>query len=283
MRKIAAVFSLVLAVGCSASAGPEEAGAEALSGGSSSILVPVAGAEKAVAAACGAELDATYCSAASARAASASCVAKLSADTSAQCGGACVVAYSPVRASCHAGATYPTRASCDAPVADDCSFYRACLEASQPCGDQGYALDFGERLCYAFVEEHGRFTPHGQSWLRRIRTCLQTSIVPTLHEGLACGALEDAAYAAHSPCYTQKGDSICHLPIRDVASIARILGTTLVSSRGLAQIREIAAACLFEGLGILSAAPPSRAFFQGLANAAEDESTLRAFLDQTDR
>ncbi len=288
MPRLPVVLSVLIAVsivGCSAAPpSSDDDTSEALGSGPPQVLVPVAGAEKAIAATCGAELDATYCSASSARAATKRCVAKLGADVLASCDGACLAPYSAQRGACHAGKTYPTRAACDAPVADDCSFYRACLESETPCGDQGYALDFGERLCYAFVEDRARYTSRGQAWLRRIRTCLQTSIVPTVHRGLACGALEDAAYAAHAPCYTQKGDSICHLPVTDVVEIARVLGTTLLSSRGLTQIKQIATACLLEGLGLAAPiAPPSSAppaFFEGLARAAEGEASLRAFLDE---
>jgi hypothetical protein len=293
---VALSLLLALSIGCSASApaSDEATNEEALGGGPPQILVPVAGAEKAIAAACAKELDATYCSNASLATASARCTAKLGADVLAACGGECLAAYSPSRASCRAGATYPTPAACDTPVADDCAFYRACLEASTPCGDGGYAVDFGERLCYAFVEDRASFTPRGQAWLRRIRTCLQTSIAPALHEGLACSALEDAAYAAHAPCYTQRGDSICHLPARDVIEIARVLGTTLLSSRGLAQIEEVATACLLDGIGLAApitppsaqeaaSAPASRAFFEGLSRAAADARTLRAFLDDASR
>jgi hypothetical protein len=272
---VALALVIAVPVGCSAgSPASDEATAEALGSGPPQILVPVAGTEKAIAAACAPELEATYCSDTAARAATDRCVAKLGADVVRSCGGACLAPYSPVRAgaACRAGKTYATAAACDAPVADDCSFYRACLESGAPCGDDGYALDFGERLCYAFVADRAHYTSRGQAWLRRVRTCLQTSIAPMLHEGLACGALEDAAYAAHAHCYTQSGDSICHLPVRDVAEIVRVLGTTLLSSRGLAQIKEVAAACLLEG-----------AFFEGLARAADDEATLRVFLDETTR
>jgi hypothetical protein len=279
---------LPLAVACSAAAPAEDDTAEAaVTGAAPQILVPVAGAEKAVATACAKELDATYCSDAAAHAATSKCLAKLGPDVKAACGASCLVAYSPQRAGvCHAGATYPTAAACDAPVADDCAFYRACVEHERPCGDQAYAIDFGERLCYAFVEKRGEFSARGQSWLRRIRTCLQTSIAPALHESLTCSALEDAAYAAHAPCYVEKDDSICHLPLGDVAEIAHILGTTLLSGRGLTQIRQVATACLLGGLGL--GAPIAqhgttrdvrREFFEGLSRAAGDEATLRAFLD----
>ena len=293
---VAITLLIALSIGCSAaSPAPDDtANEEALASGPPRALIPVAAAEKAIAAACSAELDATYCTDASLRAATKRCVGKLGADVLASCGGACVAPFAPERASCRAGKTYPTAVACDAPVADDCAFYRACLEAATPCGDSGYALDFGERLCYAFIEDRASYTTRGQAWLRRVRACLQTAVVPALHEGLACGALEDAAYAAHAPCYTEKGNSICHLPVGDVVEIARVLGTTLLSSRGLVQIKQIATACLLEGLGLAApiapssphaaaSAPAPRAFFEGLARAADDDASLRVFLDDASR
>ena len=32
----------------------------------------------------------------------------------------------------------------------DCDFYVDCLEKHIPCGDNGYALGFGDRLCHRF-------------------------------------------------------------------------------------------------------------------------------------
>jgi len=291
-RSLAALpFSFAVLIGCSAA--PEDAtSAEELGGGSPVILVPTATAEKTVASVCAGELDATYCSAAGAAAATKKCLTRLGTSAS-TCGGACLGTYDAHRTTtCHTGPTYPTKPSCDAPVADDCSFYRACLETAHPCGESGYALDFGERLCYAFVEKRARFTSEGQAWLRGIRTCLQTSIVPTLHHSLTCDALTDEAYAAHAGCYTAKDNSICDLPASDVLGVARILGTTLLSSRSLAQIRQVATHCVLEGLGLAapSAGAPSpgqahapQAFFAELARAAESPDTFRAFVDDDSR
>lgn len=314
-RLLISAVSVVLLTACGAAPGDDGASDEPTSADPLGvtppvILVPTSTAEKVVAATCAAELDATYCSAASAAAAAAKCNERLGPNRAWLCGGACLVTYDAHRATCHAGPTYPTPAACSSPVVDDCSFYRACMEASRPCGDKGYALDYGERLCYAFVEKRDRFTPAGQAWLRGIRTCLQTAMVPALDDGLTCDGLTDAAFAAHAPCYVAPGNSFCKLPVSDALAVARIVGSALLSSRSLTQIRQVATHCALESIGfktsatsmdgetaptqptvdaepgvpgVPAAVPAPRAFFQDLARAAEDPETFQAFLDAAPR
>ena len=58
------------------------------------------------------------------------------------------LAAEATNATCTANAElYPTIASCSTPVTRHCGFYSACLERALPCGEQGYALGFGERYC----------------------------------------------------------------------------------------------------------------------------------------
>ena len=40
----------------------------------------------------------------------------------------------------------------------DCTFYRSCMEERIPCGDAGYALNYGKRYCEAFEQHHQQFT-----------------------------------------------------------------------------------------------------------------------------
>jgi hypothetical protein len=272
--------------------GDEPAAVDALGAAAPVILVPTTTAEKVVASVCAAELHTTYCSASAAATAAAHCNDLLGPNHAWLCGGACLVTYQAHRTTCQAGPTYPTPAACSTPVADDCSFYRTCMETAQPCGDAGYALGYGERFCYAFVEKRSSFTGAGQAWLRGIRTCLQTSVAPALDDGLTCDALADVSFAAHAPCYTVPGNSFCDLPFSDVLAVSRIVGSALFSSRGLTQIRQVATQCALEAVGLASfspdqphvldasTAPASRAFFADLARAAEHPATFHAFLEQ---
>jgi len=199
-----------------------------------------------VAAVCASEVTSTACTTRDAAALVARCRARLSARgipcaTTADC----LATYRPSRpVACRAGATYPDRASCAEAVEDDCAFYRACLDAAHPCGVDGYALAFGERLCNAFIARREEFSPAGQAWLRGVRTCLQRSLVPLVGAGaLSCEALVDAAYASHSGCYTAPGNSVCNLPPADLGALTRVLAPWLRDPRALRQIGEVLRSC----------------------------------------
>jgi hypothetical protein len=177
-----------------------------------------------------------------------------------------------------------TAAACQHPARDDCSFYRSCLESSRPCGDDGYALAYGERLCYAFIEQRGSFSIEGQRWLGGVRSCLQEALVPMLHEPGSCRALLDDAYATHPDCYTAADNSICSLPAGDVLELASILGEDLFSARALAQMRDVAHTCVLELFGFA----PTREwnasrheFFRALETAASSDVALRTFVAKT--
>lgn len=183
-----------------------------------------------------------------------------------------------------AKSVYPTVASCDRPKPDDCSFYRACLEKTHPCGDAGYALAYGERLCNAFIEKKDGFSSDGQRWLHEVRSCLQKSLVPILHEKNAtCEAVLDEAYATHPGCYTAENNSICALPTSDVLELASILGDDLFSERARAQIAEVAHTCVLDFFGFVPVHETKKkarhAFFSDLETAARgDATTMRAFV-----
>lgn len=231
---------------------------------------------------CPVELAATYCSATDANAAAESCRRRLPADVVAACPRTgCVLSYAAYRDRCVAGATYPTAAACSTPVADDCAFYRACLENAHPCGASGYALGFGERMCYAFVARRAEFSAAGQAWLRGVRTCLQRALVPLLPASTrACSALGDAAYASHAGCYTAADNSICDLPFTDVLTLAAVLSRDLLDPRAIRQMGEVAKTCLTLAPAISDSdlARERAAAFRALAAAATDAESLQRFL-----
>jgi hypothetical protein len=216
-------------------AGPDQPGA--------AVLVSMS---PEVSAACPDEVTATACSTHAAAALARACRARLAArGVACAAPEACLAIYQPRRdGACRAGATYPDRASCAEPVADDCAFYRACLEAGRPCGATGYALAFGERLCHAFVARREEFSPAGQAWLRGVRTCLQRALTPLLADATrTCAALEDAAYASHAGCYTAAGNPVCALPSSDLAALTRALAPWLRDPRAVAQVGEVLRSC----------------------------------------
>ena len=206
------------------------------------VLIP---ASPEVAAGCAAEVTSTVCGTRAAEALAAACGARLRSRGVDCAADGCVAVYRPQRAGvCAAGPTYASAAACAAVVADDCAFYRACMEAARPCGADGYALAYGERLCHAFIARRGEFSPAGQAWLRGVRTCLQRALVPLLADpSRSCGALEDAAYASHTGCYTAAENSLCALPPADLAALTRALAPWLRDPRAQRQIGEVLRSC----------------------------------------
>lgn len=231
---------------------------------------------------CARELSATYCTSADVTAAAESCKRRLSPDITLTCSRAgCVLPYAAYRDRCVAGPTYASPAACATPVADDCAFYRTCLEGAHPCGPSGYALGFGERMCHVFIARRGEFSLAGQAWLRGVRTCLQRALVPLLPSpSPGCGPLGDIAYASHAGCYTAPGNTICALPFSDVLALANVLSLDLLDPRAIRQMREVAKTCwgLAAEPGADPSARPRAAFFRALADAASDADTLQHFV-----
>lgn len=224
--------------------GPEDPAFATLDAGSPVELIPTTSA---VTARCAAELASTFCTPSAALAAARACRARLTPAERDACDATrgCVAPYVPTRpGACVAGAAYPSREVCATPLADNCAFYRACLEAAHPCGAAGYALGFGEPLCYLFIDHRDDFTPAGQRWLRDVRTCLQRSLAALAARPTAsCDALADDAYASHTSCYTAPESSFCALPPADVLRLANLLGPYLRDPRAAAQTRAVASIC----------------------------------------
>jgi hypothetical protein len=227
-------------------AAPETALFAAVPAGVAIELVPTTAA---VLADCAAELGASYCTPEAALAAALACRARLSPDTRARCDAArgCLAPYLPTRTgACVAGPVYPPPAGdhCAAPVDDNCAYYRACLEPARPCGDTGYALSFGEPLCYLFVDQRDTFSEAGRRWLRAVRTCLQRTLAARGYRPAdTCDALATEAFASHTECYTAMGDSYCTLPPADQGRLARMLVPYLRDPRVAAQVRAVTDRC----------------------------------------
>jgi hypothetical protein len=172
----------------------------------------------------------------------------------------------------------PPAPSCDHPNGADCSFYRSCLDATHPCGDDGYALAYGERFCNAFITHREAFSSAGQRWLAGVRSCLQRELVPLLHEPATCAAVQDKAYATHPGCYTAGDNGVCQLPIADLVELGRLLGDDLYTARALAQIRDVARTCLLDFFGVepaVAAASPRHRFLMGLEAASASDAAMR--------
>ncbi len=236
--------TLLALAACTSTSGADHAAFASTSDGAAVSLVPTSAA---VIAACAAELGTTFCTPAAAAKAAQACSARLTPAEQASCdpAGGCLVPYTPTRpGTCVAGPTYTALPQCATPVADDCAFYRSCLDAAHPCGAGGYALGFGEPICYSFIDHRAEFSPAGQQWLRGVRTCLQHALAARVAGPVtSCEDLADEAFASHTACYTAPGNSFCALPQTDVTHLAKLLLPYFDDPRVSAQIEAVAAIC----------------------------------------
>lgn len=149
---------------------------------------------------------------------------------------------------------------------DKCSFYSRCVENKIPCGRDGYALGYGEYYCnrfkYTFKNYPNDFSPQAEAWRRSTAVCLQKklngSVAKLLNQSSAsrtsqCKSIRKQAFAQHANCYTQKENSICFLPPRDLAAIFshRIIDTEdlLFSFDAIRQMIQVRDICLIQLAG----------------------------------
>ncbi|KAJ0392393.1 hypothetical protein P43SY_003954 [Pythium insidiosum] len=108
---------------------------------------------------------------------------------------------------------------------DSCAFYLDCLEATFPCGADGYAVGYGNKYCRAFADNEAWFSPKGKRWISDVMFCLQSDLVPLLttkEPAKTCRQIRQMAFNSHPPCYLQAG--VCTLPVSDWIALARVIG-----------------------------------------------------------
>ena len=159
-----------------------------------------------------------------------------------------------------AWATANVSLDCDNPPlsgTDLCGFYSECLEAVQPCGENGYALGYGLKYCERFTSER-LFTclknnTYSLSWVNNTRTCLQQALVPMLNTNHTeiCQQIKTEAFHTHPDCYTAggkaipQGPSFCFLTIPDLVCVLETVDMDdLLSPLGIQVNFEIASICL---------------------------------------
>lgn len=122
--------------------------------------------------------------------------------------------------------------SCASKYIGKCDFYRQCVEQHFPCGEQSYALAFGQRYCEKFDSLYSTpRRPHSQSrylagFVIKTRSMLQRQLISYINtnEGIgSCQQLEDFAFSSHSEAYVQPPFGICHL--FDIAALRTIIAT----------------------------------------------------------
>jgi hypothetical protein len=241
--KLAAVGAVVLGglvMACGAAA--DDVGVASDLAAASTTRVLLAPLTEASRASCREAAQTVYCSEADARAAIAACSP----------GAASAVTVDVRKGACRKGErVYPTAASCAQPVELNCAFYAGCLERSIPCGNDGYALAFGEKYCTAFRSAH--LSPAGQKWMGGVMHCLQEELVPELPgrfaqsraDAATCKTTFDTAFASHPRCYAAEDNSICFLPVADLFAITHTIGLEeIFTRRTSSQVLSTAAMCV---------------------------------------
>jgi hypothetical protein len=159
---------------------------------------------------------------------------------------------SPIACS-KSGELYPTVGSCETPIPRHCGFYSACLERALPCGEDGYALGFGERFCTAF--RNAKLSDKGTAWTTGVMDCLERALVPRVaaagafttrpESAAVCEEVSAEAFASHPGCYTRPEHSICFLPPADLLTILATIGATeLFTLRTGSQVVTTAGLCV---------------------------------------
>jgi hypothetical protein len=248
---IAVLVGSLLVTGCSATADTtsEESLTDQAAGlqtNTKMFLVPTTEAARTE---CRAEINSYYCASKTTDKAAAACVAKLTPSDQADCGadGSGCFNYESYTEKCKKTApVYPTRASCKTPRPDNCAFYSACVESNIACGEDGYALGYGERFCTGF--KNASFSDQGEAWKSSVMGCLQRALVPYTTAAFAktsCSTVEDFAFNSHPACYTDPSNSICFLPPSDVLEVLSVIGLDqALQPRTQAQMATVFKTCV---------------------------------------
>jgi hypothetical protein len=241
--------ALMPLLACSSAAPVESATvASTLTSSTRTFLVPVDARARVL---CRAEVNAYYCDADATHAAVSACLAKIGAsgasDACATDDPRCVRTETFTEPCAgKSNPVYPDAIACESPRPQNCSFYGACVDAQTPCGDDGYALGYGEKYCTAFKNING-LTPRGSAWRDSVMHCLQEELVPFSDPSstATCSEILDTAFASHPRCYTRPENSICFLPPSDVLAILNTIGGgELLTARSRKQILSTIGACI---------------------------------------
>ena len=127
------------------------------------------------------------------------------------------------------------------PSFDDCTYYKE-LEARMSCGEKGYALSFGLRLCETYLRAQNTSRPQVRKWYPKVRYCLQDYLYKNAHRANSCRELETMAYHSHVGCYLETG--FCDLNVLDVASILKTTGRDVLRARVLEIGSKVLVKCL---------------------------------------
>jgi hypothetical protein len=227
---------------------PSATSSAAVTSNTRTFLVPVDARARL---ACRDEVNAYYCDAAAAESAITSCLAKIATtgarDVCSANDPRCVRTETYAEpCTGRANPVYPTEATCASPRPQNCSFYSACVERATSCGEDGYALGYGEKYCTAFKNISG-LSAKGIAWRDSVMHCLHEELVPYARAAnrASCDTIVDVAFDSHPRCYTKPDNSICFLSPSDTFKvIGTIGGKSLLEARSIKQIQTTVGLCL---------------------------------------
>lgn len=144
--------------------------------------------------------------------------------------------------------TLVSMADCLSPrISLDCDFYKECLETKKSCGNEGYAIAYGDYYCRRFLNTEFK-SENAIKWRNSTMLCLQNALSKNIlntYKQYTCESIENYAFITHERCYTQPGSSICKLPISDWESIMLALKPKdIFSKKGFSQTKNILATCI---------------------------------------
>ncbi len=127
-----------------------------------------------------------------------------------------------------------------------CDFY-LCQEKKNPCGLDGYNLNFGYKYCsgskFKLLKEMK--TDLGKSWVTDVFTCLQKRSLETssivLEDENKCHLIKKLAYQSHPDCYVQAG--FCKLKGLEKHQIFNLIKKEIISFQTITQGIELIKQC----------------------------------------
>ena len=170
-----------------------------------------------------------------------------------------------------------------APKANDCSFYRNCVQKKFNCANDEYPIGYGEKYCNKFnTLGKNDLSEAGILWRNETLVCLQEALVPTLSGNSpinTCSELDELAFDSHPACYTNINMSICDLSLSDWITIGGVVDAAdYLSIKSLKQIASVIKTC---GGDILFELKSIDAQLISLNNKSFEKSTLMQEKNQT--
>lgn len=123
-----------------------------------------------------------------------------------------------------------------------CDYY-LCQEKKNPCGSEGYFLDFGYQYCSDSLKRlSNEVSPKAKLWLNATATCLQREIQGMDVESKSCSQIKRAAIKGHDKCYSEI--SFCSLSFDEIKKVLLMIMPTLTQRGVLIEGAQVLTHCV---------------------------------------